>query len=248
MVCVVQIYSASAVVVGRGSGSSLHRSANSLPHNTYTPVRKCAVLHTLAWYTAYYMQRARKRIRYVGMPRARSGLKEGGPRRQVRANHKAPCAIFLDLPSPLSLSSLSSLRFQSLFTFAVSLSRYLRNLYLSLFRISIALSPSSASSSFLRSVSSSFLATVNLFKRVSRPRHYEYRIFLVFGTDCDSVPWWLATQLYKLKTERRATTVADSSVGGSYRPTSFARQSRPCTSHETLAGKGIPLIRATHDP
>jgi len=129
------------------------------------------------------MQRARKRIKYVGTSRARSGLKEGGPRRQVRANREAPCAISLGSPS-LALSPSSPFRpSQSLFTFLLlALSVLSYPLLFSSFspppRLSLSLSFSSVRVSYLfprrlpfsvhRSASSS-LATVNLFKRDSTP-------------------------------------------------------------------------------
>lgn len=154
-------------------------------------------VHTRGRYAAYYMQRARKRIRYdVGTPRARSGLKEGGPRRQVRANREAPRAISLSSPlflylslslilsptrSPFSLS-----RSRTLFLFLVSsllrlrvysvLSSLLpsRSAFLTLFSI-VSLSPS-ADPLRLRSPLLTYL-------NETRPRRCEYGIFLAFGRD-----------------------------------------------------------------
>lgn len=58
---------------------------------------------------------------YVGTPRARSGLKEGGPRRQVRANREAPYAISLGSPSLGSPALGSPFHFLPLGTFVPSL-------------------------------------------------------------------------------------------------------------------------------
>lgn len=84
-----------------GGGGSLHGT------NTLAPVRKCVFTCTRCKQPR--MQRVRKRIRYAGM---RSRVKEGGPRRQVRANRGPPRAISLGVslsPFISHSSSISSL-------------------------------------------------------------------------------------------------------------------------------------------
>lgn len=136
------------------------------------------------------MQRARKRIRYVGTSRARSGLKEGGPRRQVRANREAPCAISLGSPSlalsfsfPPSPPLLFSLSFSVPFQFSPShsLDTFVSSLvFISSSPLPLSLSPSPSHrpashpvphglSFSVRQIASSSLSTVNLFKRDSTP-------------------------------------------------------------------------------
>lgn len=152
------------------------------------------------------MQRVRKRIRYAGM---RSRVKEGGPRRQVRANRGPPRAISLGVSlSPFishSSSAISSL------PACLPSSSCLRA------------AAAAAATATAAAAAATPSRAANLFKRDSTPS-LRVRIPFVFGTDA---PWLEKEKEREIERESNDPR-NDSSPAAFYRSASFVP--RPCTS------------------